>query len=107
MSPRVRNAFFLARCLAAALAFCATSQLPYNFYSFMRWVVFLTCCWALWLCRRRLWPSFAPAYFAIGLLFNPVLAFHFLRSTWRSLDIAAGVLLLLSLLLHRPPKDAA
>ncbi|MBI3853477.1 MAG: hypothetical protein HY298_24785 [Verrucomicrobia bacterium] len=107
MPPPVRIVFIIARCFAAALAFYATAQLPYNYYTFTRWMVFLVCCWALWICRRRLWPSFAPAYFAIGLLFNPVLSFHFPRSTWRALDIAAGVFLLLSLLLHRPFKDAA
>jgi hypothetical protein len=91
----------VARSLAAALAFYATTKQPYNFYIFTRWMVFLTCGWGLWLCWKRLWPSFAPGYFVVGLLFNPFSPFHFQRSTWHNLDIAAGVILLISMAFHR------
>ena len=97
MTPSIRIVFIVARCLAAALAFYATAKHPYSFYILTRWVVFLTCCWGLWLGRGRFWPSFAPAYIAVGLVFNPILPFHFHRSTWQTLDIAAGIKLLVSL----------
>ena len=98
---------FISVNLAAALAFYATAKQPYNFYIFTRWMVFLTCCWGLWLGRKRLWPSFAPGYFVPGLLFNPVLPFYFTRAHWRSLDIAAGVILLISLAFHRNPNHSS
>ena len=81
MKPTNRTAFFFARCAAAGFAFYATAKHPYNFYIFTRWVVFATCCYGLWINRSRFWPSFAPAYLAVGLIFNPVLPFHFERST--------------------------
>jgi Family of unknown function (DUF6804) len=92
-------AFVLVRCIAAALALYATAKHPYNFYVLTRWVVFLVCCWGLWLSREHIWPSFAPDYIVVGLIFNPLLPFHFSRSTWHTLDIAAGALLLLSVAL--------
>ena len=91
------RAFFIARCVAAGFSLYATAQHSYNFYVLTRWVVFLTGCWGLWLGRSRFWPSFAPAYIAVGLIFNPILPFHFTRSTWHTLDIAAGAVLLISL----------
>ena len=93
-----RAAFVIARCVAAGLALYATAKHPYNFYVLTRWVVFLTCCYGVWLYRSRLWSSFAPAYAVVGLVLNPLLPFHFARSTWHTLDIAAGVVLLASLL---------
>ena len=107
MSSPIPIAFVLVRCLAAALAFYATGKHPYNFYILTRWVVFLVCCWGFWLSRGRIWPSFAPGYIAVGLLFNPVLSFHFLRSTWHALDIAAGGVLVLSLAFPPAPSDFA
>jgi uncharacterized membrane protein YccC len=106
MSSRFRIAFILVRCLAAAFAFYATGKHPYNFYILVRWVVFLTCCSGIWLSRGRIWPSFAPAYIAVGLVFNPLLPFHFQRSTWHALDIAAGSILVLSFAFSSVPNDS-
>lgn len=94
--------FVIARCVAAGFAFYATARHPYNFYTLTRWVVFLTCCWGLWLCLSRFWKSAAPAYLVVALVFNPLLPFHFARSTWQILDVAAGVILLASLLTRHP-----
>ena len=106
MSPRVRITFIFVRCLAAALAFYATGKHPYNFYNFTRWAVFLACCWGIWLCRGRIWSSFVPAYIAVGLVFNPLLPFHFQRSTWHALDIAVGIIFVLSLAFSSAPNDS-
>lgn len=105
ISQAERIGFIVVRILAAGIAFYATQKHPYSFYILTRWVVFLTCCWGLWMARNRLWPSFAPAYFAIGLIFNPVLPFHFQRATWFWIDIAVGVVLLASLFLERSKRN--
>ena len=97
----MNRAFFIARCLAGAIALYAIASHPYNAYIFTRWTVFLVCCWGVWLCRNRMWRSFAPAYLGVGVLFNPLLPFHFQRSTWQLLDAAAALVPLASLPLHR------
>lgn len=102
MSP----AFFIARCIAGAIALSAIAKHPYNFYVFTRWAVFLVCCWGFWLSRHRMWPSFAPAYIVVGVVFNPLLPFHFQRETWQVVDAAAGIILLASLALHRSTHDS-
>lgn len=94
-------AFAVARFIAGALALYAIAKHPYNFYVLTRWVVFVVCCWGFWTCRNRVWPSFAPVYVAIGLLFNPLLPFHFHRSTWQIFDAITGIALLASLALPR------
>ena len=97
-----RLIFALARCIAAGFALYATARHPYSLYVLTRWIVFLTCCWGLFLSRHRLWPSLAPAYAVVGLVFNPLFLLHFARSTWHGLDIAAGVILLASLVFDHP-----
>lgn len=104
MSAHVRIAFILVRCIAAALAFYAVAKHPYIFYILTRWAIFLVCSWGLWLGRGRFWPSFAPAYIAVGLVFNPLLPFHFQRSTWHTLDLVAGIILLVSLAFSPRPE---
>lgn len=101
MSRNARFAFIAVRCAAAALAFYATGRHPYNVYIFTRWAVFLACCWGIWQLRNRIWESFAPAYIAIGIIFNPLRPFHFAPATWHNLDVAAGVVLLASLVFQK------
>jgi hypothetical protein len=98
----IRLGFISARCVAAGFAFWATARHPYRFYILSRWAVFLTCCWGIYLFRRRLWPSTALVYFAIGLVFNPLSPLIFARSTWHNLDVIAAVILLATLAFSRP-----
>jgi hypothetical protein len=99
-------AFAFARVIAAGFALYATARHPYSFYVLTCWVVFVTCCWGIYLLHRRLWPSFAPAYAVVGLVLNPIAPFYFSRGTWHNLDIAAAVILLVSLVFSRPPDEA-
>lgn len=89
-----RISFAVMRCFAAGCAFCATAKVAYDYYTLTRWIVFSTCAWGLFFCRRRVWQIIAPAYVLIGVLFNPILPFYFSRKTWHNLDILAGVVLL-------------
>ncbi len=84
-------------CVAAGFAFSATGHHPYGFYTLTRWVVFLTACLGVFLFWSRFWKSPGPAYVVVGIIFNPLLPFHFQRATWHDLDIAAGAVFLLSL----------
>jgi len=104
-SSYARLGFIIARCFAAGFAFWATAKHPYSFYDLTRWVVFVTSCWGVFLCRRRLWPSAGLAYAVIGLVLNPLFPFRFARNTWHNLDIATGVILLISLAFSRPPVE--
>src|SRR5450432_3120135 len=100
-------AFFITRCVAAAVAFYALLRHPHSFYILTRWVVFVTCCWGLVRCRRRWWPSVAPAYAIVALIFNPFFPFHFPRGTWHNIYVGAGITLLVSLLFRHPSDDSS
>ena len=106
MPTYVRICFIAARCVAAAFALYATQRHPYSFYILTRWVVFLSCCWGVFLLRNRLLHSFAPVYVAVGLVFNPIVPFHFTRNTWHNLDIAAAGALLVSIAFDRSSEAA-
>lgn len=106
MKRGIHVPFVLLRCVAAGFAFYATAKHPYNFYVVTRWVVFLTCCWGLWSLGAQVWRSFGLGYIAIGLIFNPLFPFHFQRSIWHTLDIAAGAILLLSIAYDWASRDA-
>ena len=106
MSISSRASFAIARFVAAGIAFYATAKHPYNFYTLTRWIVFAACCWGVFLCRGRALPFLAPAYIVVALTFNPILPFHFSRSTWQILDVAAGVFMLLSIAMHRSEDDS-
>jgi hypothetical protein len=97
-----RAAFLVARCIAAGFALSAAGRHPYDFYVLVRWIVFTACCWGIFSVRKRLWPSAVPIYLFVGIVFNPMVPLHFARTTWHNLDIAAGLLLLTSLLFREP-----
>ena len=104
-SGLLRYSFIAARCAAAGLALLATQRHPTEFYLITRWLVCVTCCWGVVLVRGRDEAPLACLYFGIGVLFNPIVPFHFARETWHNLDIAAGAVLLGSIGFSRPPKD--
>ena len=80
---------------------------PYAFYTALRWV-----CFSVFVCSAiatfsvtreygEIWflhAIFGAVLGALAVLFNPFFEFHFRRETWRVIDIAAFVCLLLLVL---------
>ena len=92
-----QSAFTILRLTAALIALVAITNQPYAFYHFTRWLLMITCLWGTYRHRHQLWPSFAPAYTLIAILFNPIAPFHFQKSTWHLLDALAAITLLASI----------
>ncbi len=96
----------IVRLAATSLLLFATAgeRLPYAYFQILRWIV----CGAAIFCaataydqKHKWWPW---PFVLIALLFNPIVSFHLKRGSWQVLDIAAGVVLLISLFFVREKK---
>ena len=93
---------FFASLVAAIMLWKAIGgKHPYAFYTALRWV-----CFSVFVCSaittfsviREFDAFFGAVLGALAVLFNPFFEFHFRRETWRVIDIAAFVCLLLLVL---------
>src|SRR5207248_9199777 len=99
---------FFASLVAAIMLWKAIGgKHPYAFYTALRWVclsVFVCSAIATFSVMREfdaigfLHAIFGVVLGALAVLFNPFFEFHFRRETWRVIDIAAFVCLLLLVL---------
>lgn len=89
------------------LLLAALGDHPYGYYTFLRWVVFLSAGLVAWVA----WESdVQPATFlfaAIALLFNPLVPVTMEKSTWAPIDVVCAGLFALALLLpgKRTPQS--
>ena len=87
-----RQAYYIA----AAMAFIAVFNWPYGYYMSLRWIVTVTCVLAsidFFSQHRSQW---AWAMLVTAGVFNPIWKVSFERETWRILDVACGILLILA-----------
>ena len=77
---------FTFTCLIMALGYW-----PYDYYIFLRWVVFMTSIVGVCLFLYRKNFIGAMALLSILLLFNPIQTVHLNRSIWSVLDVAAAI----------------
>lgn len=95
-------------CAAAAMLFAAPFfSWPYGYYMILRWVVAFTAGWLLAL----VWATptnWKWIFGVIAVAFNPIVPIYLSRSVWAVLDVAAALLLLMSMrpiaaTLHKVP----
>ncbi len=98
------DGFAIARVLAAGALILAGRRWPYSYYTVLRWLVCIVAvCGAIRASNsaRKLWPW---AFGALAVLFNPIAPIRFSRTTWTMLDIAAALILLISVLTLQSEK---
>jgi len=82
---------------SAVLLLVALGDHPYGYFTFLRWVVFMSACLVAWVA----WESeVQPATFvfaAVAILFNPLVPVYLGKSTWAPIDVVCAVLFALSL----------
>lgn len=93
--------------VAAGYCFVAAADLPYGFYIILRWLV---CATAIALAYEFhglkksgwVWPMGL-----LAVLFNPISRIHFDKEIWCTLDVLAGIVLLIAgrLLSTKIPSD--
>jgi len=63
----------------------------YSFYTITRWVVFLVCCWGVYQSQKSSPKGILIGFIGIGVLFNPLIPFHFKKDLWQIIDIISGI----------------
>lgn len=95
MKPKT---FFLIPLLSITASMLFVSvffKLPYGYYTLLRVIVFIASgliAIAAYKLHRYYWMAIL---ILITLLFNPIIKVHFVRGTWRGIDLLAGVVFLI------------
>lgn len=79
----------------ATLAFAAIADLPYGYYSLLRWVVCAVAVASAIQLHARELQGWAWVLGAVAVVFNPLVPIHFAKEVWRFLDAGAGMVFLL------------
>jgi hypothetical protein len=91
----------IARVVASALLFWALARHQYGYFVLLRWVVSgvsVYCGYLSYTLKRIPW---AWVFGFSALLFNPIALVRIDRQTWAYLDIATGIILLISIFFIR------
>ncbi len=87
----------LVRIVDAGLLFYALKRHAYDYYTLLRWITFGVGGYSAFLAFRENKNEWGIILGLLALLFNPIFLVSFHRKTWAYIDVAAGVVLLVSL----------
>lgn len=88
--------FTIGAVVATILLFLALGRHPYGYYTVLRWITCAVSCYGAYLFYKldRLYVVIPLG--VIAVLFNPIIPIHLNRWTWQLIDIAVGVIILIS-----------
>lgn len=95
-----------SRVIVVILLFLAMAELPYGYYTFLRWVVFLVAVYHVFVKEAR--PQSPVIFFgmiAMGILFNPIAPVYFDKGSWIIIDFFCAIFLIASLLMDAQTKS--
>lgn len=80
-------------CIAAGiLLLLAMLTLPYSYYPFLRWVIFLISIYTAHSFYSNKLPAWALIFGAVAFLFNPLLPVYLSKASWIPLDFICSIL---------------
>src|SRR5262245_19249729 len=101
------SAFTIARIATVIMLFLALPELPYEYYTLLRFVVCGTTAYGAYFASTQKKSAWAWAFGIIAVLFNPFIPFHLGRYMWQVVDVVVALLLVVSLRFLREPKTPA
>ena len=95
----------LFRILSIILLGIATFDLPYEYYTFLRFYMCICC--ALWSFSSLKFENkfFFFTFGFVAILFNPIFKFSFVKDTWIIIDLIVASLLFISLFFKKTHFD--
>ena len=82
--------------IASGMLFLGAAPLPYGYYMLLRIVATVVFVWAAIVGHEKK-DRVLPWVFGVGaILFNPIMKIHLPKELWVAIDIAAGILLLVT-----------
>jgi hypothetical protein len=97
VNPALRVATVAVALAAAGVLIGAFGKHPFSYYTVLRWLAFSAAVLLVWRGAVQ-GMKWAWAIVPLAILFNPIAPIHFSVKTWRTLDIAAAVVLVLALI---------
>jgi len=93
----------IARLITSVLLFIALLNQQIGYYKFLRWVVFATAIYTLYISYiKKEQMNFGVWLFGIiALLFNPLIPFYIGKSSWQITDIFTGIIFIISIFFIR------
>lgn len=82
--------------ICAAMLFLGAAPLPYGYYTLLRLVACGVFAFAAFIAFERKSKALPWIYGFLALIFNPIIKIYLPKEIWVVVDIAAGILLLLT-----------
>jgi hypothetical protein len=86
-----------ARVIAAGLLFWAIAPHRYDYFTILRWVTCAAASYSAYVAYAQKATGWTWLMGAVALLFNPLVTVKLSRQTWTPIDIAIGLVLLISI----------
>ena len=82
--------------IAVAMLFLGAAPVPYGYYMLLRIVATIVFVWAGIIAHGRKKDVMPWVFGILAILFNPIIMIHLPKEVWVVVDVAAGLLLLVS-----------
>ena len=101
-----KRLFLIPFAVTILMLFAGIGSLPYWYYTALRIVVSAVSIYAIIFAYYRQRNLLIPPFAVIAVLFNPVFPLSLSHNLWLVIDVASGVLFIVSTLVLRKPKQA-
>lgn len=102
MKDNIKYSFIIMfiKLFTACLLLFATLELPYNFYEFLRWYIFIVSLWFIYLIVSVENNPRQLFYVLLGIafIFNPIFPFHMTKEGWIPIDYITFLIFIVYLL---------
>ena len=98
------NGYFISRIIAIILLLVAIGDLPYGFYTLLRFIVCGVAAYGALISNELEKDIWTWIFGIIAILFNPLIPIHLDKGIWTIIDIIVAAILLSSLFLIRKPS---
>jgi hypothetical protein len=96
----------LAKLIAAVMLFSALGRHAYDYYTLLRWIACGVCAYTAFQAAQVKKTGWLWTFAISAIILKPVAPLHLKRDTWAIVDTAAGVLLLVGIVIidiRKPP----
>jgi len=97
--------FAIARIITVILLFWALDRHPYGYYKLLRFVVCSVTVYGTYFSAKLEKIGWVWTFGIIAILFNPLIPIYLGKGTWQIIDLAVGILLLISIFVLRKSQS--
>lgn len=87
--------------ITALMLFAAIGSWDYSYYKAVRWVTCFTFAWSSYIAWHSGFRYRVAVFFAIAVLFNPIVPIHLDKAIWQVVDAAVAVIVIVMAWLSR------